>query len=223
MNFIKEKEGFTLVELLIYMAILGGMSLFVAQAFILVNKGGAQAGARYAVNSSIRQALNSIEQDIKNANNVSSPITMVESSTLTLQIGPDTVTYNVSAGRLRRNGQNITPENVNVTSLIFRLFENINISLLKVTININTAITASYSGGSADYTYSESSAKTTLMEPFFDTPPRGLFGSYHDPGCQECNDYLPCVSILPHGNRWFRLFNKALAGLNPCEENRIII
>jgi type II secretory pathway pseudopilin PulG len=222
----KTRAGFSLLEFIIYIAIIGGLSTFVAGAFIIANRGGSIAQARYAVNSNMRVALDSITQDIKNADYVATPVLTVSSSTLVLQVGPDEVTYDVSGGRLRRNGLNITSESVVVSSPVFRLFVNLNTPTLDDSININSTLTIAYNSSSPDYAFSETLSKTVLLEPTSLWPGRGNFGAHVPPPPGGCGGLLgcsniPCVNSLPDSKQYARLFdwaNRAHASVSqdPC-------
>ncbi len=235
-NNLKQKmsrAGFTLLEFIIYIAIVGGLSTFVAGAFIIANRGGSVAQARYAVNSNMRVVLDSIEQDIKNASDVLTPVVTANSSTLLVRIGPDTITYDVLSGRLRRNGQNITSESVTVSGANFRLFTNLNIPTLKHAININSTITIAYNSSSPESAFSETLSKTALFEPLASWPPRGSFGVHTNPpgpgnNCQvnvsvACNS-IPCLNSLPSSKHYANPFNfiKRLyaAVIDPCDDTQ---
>ena len=215
----KFASGFSLMELIVYIALLGGLSVFVAGAFISVNQGSSKAQARYAVDSNIRYVLNSIDQDVKDANDIESPIVNFTSSTLTLQIGPDEVIYSLSGGRLRRsiNGAtsniNITSDDVTVSSISFRLFENLNIPILKNAINLNTSITIAYDTSSPDYAFQATLSRTSFLEKVTIWPARGQFG-----GSTGGGNTPPCVSVSPERKEFgfIRFWNKAYAAGDPC-------
>jgi len=78
------QAGMSLLELLIYIAILSGLMVVISDAFIMLAKGRGQAEARSEVNSAVRFAAERIKQDVKNAGAISTPVLGTPANTLSL-------------------------------------------------------------------------------------------------------------------------------------------
>ncbi len=100
-------RGFSLFELIIYVAILSGVMVIIANTLISLSKGRGQAQARSEVNSAIRFATERIRQDLKSATStlpITTPILGETSSTLKFVTSSSTaITYSVVGGQLVRN------------------------------------------------------------------------------------------------------------------------
>ncbi len=156
---IKFKRGFSLVELLIYIAILSGILIVASNMFISLSKGQAQSQAKSDVDSSIRFVTELIRQDIKNASSVSTPSSGSSSSTLVLVRGGVTITYDLLSGVLRRkegagSALNITSNNILVGTPSFTRLENTNVVFGNTNISILVNIPFSYNSNSSDWSYS---------------------------------------------------------------------
>ena len=159
-------RGVTLLELLIYVAILSGLMVVVSDAFISLSKGRGQSEARSEVNSAVRFASERIKQDIKNASLVSTPIFGTPSNTLSLTVAGSTILYDVSSGALRRKVDVSEPElvtggAVTVDTPTFTRIENYNPILNATTTAIQVAMTFRYSSNSTDWVY-ENAFRTTI-------------------------------------------------------------
>lgn len=161
-------KGFSLLELLIYMAILSGLMVIVANSFISLSKGQGQSQARSDVNSAIRFATERLRQDIKGASSVTTPSTTTSSSTLQILVGGTTIVYDTLLGQLRRKEGVATPvsvtnNNVAVTSLLFTRQENYNTTLQSTTTAIQILMTIRYNASSTDWTYSDTLRTTVSL------------------------------------------------------------
>lgn len=161
-------RAFSLLELLIYMAILSGLIVVVANSFISLSKGQGQSQARSDVNSAIRFSAERFRQDIKNASVVTTPISGTASTTLNVTVGGTVIIYDVLAGQLRRkegaaSPVNVTSGNVAVTSLLFTKQENYNTILQATTTAVQIAMTLRYNASSTDWTYSDTLRTTVSL------------------------------------------------------------
>lgn len=160
------RRGISLLELLIYIALLSGLMVIVSDAFIMLSKGRGQAEARSEINSAIRFAGELIKQDVKNATAVSAPALGVPGSTLSLTVSGDTILYDMLGGVLRRKVNAGTPEAVTgsyvtVDVPTFTRIENHNSILNATTTAIQVAMTMRYNAESGDWTY-EDSLRTSI-------------------------------------------------------------
>lgn len=151
-------RGFSLLELLIYIAILAGLMVVISDAFISLSKGRGRAEARGEVNSAIRFAAERIKQDLKGASAVTTPILGTPSATLQATVSGVTVLYDVSGGQLRRTENAgspvlVTGTNVTVDTPTFTRLENYNSVLQATTTAIQASMTFRYNASSTDWTY----------------------------------------------------------------------
>lgn len=163
-------NGFSLLELLIYLAILSAVMSVLAGMFFSINKGQGQAEAMSEVNGNLRFAIEKLSQDLRSASSVSAPaIANATSTTMTAVISGSDVIYCVSDGKLRRqaggvcdiSSEPITDNSVIVNSLIFTRMENTNQILSKTAVTIAIDITIGYDSASPDKQYT-GRKKTTI-------------------------------------------------------------
>ncbi len=160
-------RGISLLELLIYIAILSGLMVVVSDAFISLSKGRGQAEARSEVNSAIRFAAERIKQDVKNASAISTPTLGTPASTLSLTVSGAPVVYDVLGGVLRRTENSVTASTtgsaVSVDAPTFTRLENSNSVLGATTTAIQTVITFRYDSSSGDWAYADTLRTTATM------------------------------------------------------------
>lgn len=162
-------KGFSLLELLIYIAILASVLLVISQTFIYLNRGRGQAEARSEVNSNLRFAVEKIASDIRASSSITTPANASStSSTLVMTVSGQTITYDVSAGQLRRQAGASTPEpitttNVTIATPTFLRLENTNTVLSRTAVSIEVDISASYNSSSPDSQYSERKKTTASL------------------------------------------------------------
>ena len=153
------KRGVTLLELLIYIAALSGIMVIVSDSFISLAKARGQSVARSEVNAAVRFAGERIGQDIKNASDITTPLLGIPSPTLTMTVGGVAVTYDSSAGQLRRSeGLNspdlVTGTNVYINTPVFTRLENYNPAFNATTTSIAVSLNFNYNASSTDWKYS---------------------------------------------------------------------
>ena len=157
-----KRNGFSLLELLIYLAILSVLVVVIANIFISLSKSNGQSQARSEVNSSIRFASDLLQQDIKNASVITVPATPAntQSSTLTLTRNGATIIWDTSAGILRRTENGVTSNVTNVNVLVgtptFTRIENLNSVFGTTNVAVEVNMTFFYNSASPDWAYSDS-------------------------------------------------------------------
>lgn len=161
-------RGVSLLELLIYIAIVSVMMIVISSAFISITTSSRNVELRSGVNSSIRFAMDKIVKDIKGATTLNVPATMnATTSTLSLVVSGNTILYDVSSGSLRRSvggtPYTITPNTVTVTGVEFKRLESYNTVLQATTTSVRTTITMSSSALTGSYGYVDSMTTTTTM------------------------------------------------------------
>lgn len=162
---IPSTRGMSLLELLLYIAILSGLMVIISDAFISLSKGRGQAEARSEVNSTIRFVAERIKQDIKNASAVSTPVLGTSANTLTLTVAGVPVVYDVLGGAMRRTENGVTGTTTGNSVLVdaptFTRLENYNVAQNATTTSIQVQMTLHYNASSTDWTYSDS-LRTTI-------------------------------------------------------------
>ena len=161
-------KGFSLLELLIYVAILSGLMVVVSDSFISLSRARGQAEARNEVNASIRFAAERIRQDLKNSSVVTTPILGTPATTLTATVSGATVLYDTLAGQLRRTEGAGSPvavsgTNVFVDTITFTRLENYNAPLNATTTAIQIAMAFRYNASSTDWSYSDTLRTTVTL------------------------------------------------------------
>lgn len=170
MDIIKNKNqtrGTSLLELLIYIAILAGLMVIVTDAFTSLSKGRGQSQAKSEVNAAIRFATEKIRQDLKAATVVTTPILGTASSTLLMTVGGVAINYDVSAGQLRRKEAAVytavTGSNIVAGAPTFTRLENRNVNLGATTTAIQVSMSMSYNSSSTDWRYSDALRTTVTL------------------------------------------------------------
>src|SRR5437867_1271689 len=98
------RSGFTLLELIIYMAGLAVVMVLIVGIFVSLNNGRGRAQAQTEVNSNLRFAIDKIESDLRSASAVSVPsnvptyaaIQQIEVASSTMASGLSTTTFQVA-------------------------------------------------------------------------------------------------------------------------------
>jgi prepilin-type N-terminal cleavage/methylation domain-containing protein len=173
---MKAAKGFTLLELLIYIALVSVISVVLSRMFIIINSGRARITSKTAVDSNLRFAVEKIEQDVRAASSVTTPGTAGATSTLlVLSVNSSTITYSSSAdGYLKRQVNSSTPEsltedsvavNTSTVPLTFSRLENNNPIFLpqKTGVAIQVMINIKYRSESPDWQYNETKKTTILL------------------------------------------------------------
>lgn len=162
------QNGFSLLELLIYVVILSGLMVVVSGSFISLSRARGRAEARNEVNSAIRFAAERIRQDLKGASIIATPVLGTPSATLSASVSGTTIIYDVLAGQLRRKEGAASPvavsgTNISVSAPIFTRLENYNAPLGATTTAIQTVISFSYNSSSTDWTYTDTLRTTVTL------------------------------------------------------------
>lgn len=171
--FINSRQkGFSLFELLVYIAILSIVSLTIAGIFIYITKGRGQSESRSEVSSNLRFAVEKITQDLRYASSVLTPASASATSTILIfNSGGSTFSYCVAEGFLRRqaggscdqNSETITSDSVTMSNLLFTRLENTNNVLGKTMVSIKISLTASYNSTSPEWEHTETKITTISL------------------------------------------------------------
>jgi len=157
---MRRTRGFSLLELIVYMGILSLVSVILTSSFFALSTGRAKSEARSEVDASMRFAMTRILQDIKSASAVIAPTTGT-STTLSLQVGSDTVVYGASVGQLQRTlnatpAERLTGSAVVLQQLLFTRSDNYNSVLAATTTTIQVDLTLRYNASSPEWSYASS-------------------------------------------------------------------
>lgn len=166
------QAGFSLLELLIYIAILSALSVGLISVFVSINRGRGNIQARTTVNSAIRFAMEKVSQDVRLATAVATPSTTASaSSSLQLTVSGATVRYCVTSGVLRRqvggtctsSSEAMTPSTVTVQTPVFTKYANTNTVLSKTVTSIEINLQAVYNSNSPDFQFSETKRTSVTL------------------------------------------------------------
>lgn len=163
------KEGFSLLELLIYIGVLSGLMVVIGNSFIGLSKGRGQSEARSEVNAAVRFAGEKIKQDLKNATSLTYPLLGVASSTLEMNTPGFTIRYDTLGGQLRRTEgtglatttTSVTGSEIFVDTPMFTRIENYNTSLGATTTGVRISAVFHYNASSTDWMH-QSTLQTTV-------------------------------------------------------------
>lgn len=164
----KNTAGFTLLELLVYVAILGIITVAVSQSFLIFSRGRAQAEARAEVNGSLRFGLERIRRDATQASSLDQPAVAGETSDqLALTVAGESVVYRLVAGRLTRQAGAGPVEALTSSSTVWSVLaatrlENQNQVLNKKKVTLRLVLTAAYEGDNP--AWQASSSRSTTLE-----------------------------------------------------------
>jgi type II secretory pathway pseudopilin PulG len=169
----KKIAAFTLIELLIYIAVLSIMTVLVADSFIILNKGKGGVEAKSELNSNIRFVLEKIKRDVSAASSLTTPdTTAATSSSLSLVVNGQTIQYAVASGRVTRQidaqpTENVSSDKVRITTLYFGRTENSNATLGKKIVSVEINIAGAYNSTSPDWQYSQSEHTSADLKTAF--------------------------------------------------------
>ena len=166
LNNLKSQQGFSLLELLIYMAILAGFLVVIVNIFFMISTSSAREEARAEVQQNLRFAAQEIANEIRSATAVTVPASGASGNVLDITVGGVTSEYSVSGGVLRKTRgaatENITTGKVSV-STASPIFTRVDNTGAKPTIQI--ILTISYNdNGLADYKFSSASETAVSLK-----------------------------------------------------------
>lgn len=168
-NSHKYSLGFTLIEVLVYSAIVAVMALFLSGSIVTLLKGRGATVSQSEVSDAARLAEERIVQDIRSATSLATPATAgANASILVMTVAGNTITYDVNAGVLRRQVNAgtpaaVTPGAVTVVSADFVRLENTSVSLGKTIVSIQTTLVMASGAGNVDQSYSETRKFTATL------------------------------------------------------------
>jgi len=166
----KFSKGSSLLELLIYLAVLAIISGVVSGIFMSINKGKGASDSRTEVSSNLRFVFDKIAQDIRSATSSANIITpsdtAIPTGILTLIVGGNTISYSTTSdNRLQRTAGSgpeiITSSLTEITGLMFKRLETTNTILNQTYTSVEIMATSSFRSLNPEQQYIES-RKTTV-------------------------------------------------------------
>ena len=142
------KRGFTLIEIIIYMALLSIFLLTLTDIFVSILDVQLESDATSAVEQDGRFLLSRLAYDINRASAITTPGAIGSSSnTLVMTIGTDTYTYLLSGNNFQLRVNAGTPDNLNssesaISSPTFQKIANSAVGGTKETIRINFTVSS---------------------------------------------------------------------------------
>lgn len=215
----KLNSGFTLLEFLIYFAIIAGIGTALAGIFIVLNTGKSQSDAKAEVDSAIRLITDKIKTDVKDAT-VINTIAGVSGDSLFLTTEIGCVSYNVTAATstlpaqmTRRvdtgascetHGETValSGTQVKITSATFTREDALNPAVHRVVAGIRVNLTVAYNSDSPDLTFSQNKEFFVDSAKLFSVAQRGPDGGgsalqYWDTGETDTAITPPVVAPAP--------------------------
>lgn len=162
-NFKKKSlAAFTLMELILYLAVLLVMSVVLSNTFLLLNKGGSNVQAKSELNSNFNFVNAKIKRDIYMASLLNTPASVGASSTiLDLTVNGQSIKYTLNSNRVTRQinsqaAEYLSSDLVKINSLTFTRSENSNSILGKKIVGVEINISGAYNSSSPDLNYTQS-------------------------------------------------------------------
>lgn len=152
----KRMRGYSLVELIIYMALMTVLLAGVVQSTLLLTQGYRNVKAVRNIENSAIYSMDRMVREIRNAKSVDGSQTTYNSAAGSLKLNTtddvgtaQTVRFYLSGGKLmlQRNGADIGPLSVssaNVSSLIFRLISTSTSQAIKIELTVESGTSTAY-------------------------------------------------------------------------------
>jgi len=172
MRNASSRNGFSLLELIIYIAILSVVMLVIVGIFLSISTGRGKSESQSEVDSNLRFAVDKITGDLMTATSITTPASAGSASTtLTMATASGTVSYCVVSGTLYRQlagtcsatSSAITAGTVSVATSTFTRIENTNSVLSKTIVSIQIDMTMSFNATSPEDQFSEEKITTIAL------------------------------------------------------------
>lgn len=169
MNINKYQDGFTLIELILYLAIISGIAVAFVYYSISITNTRAKTYVVQEVHANARTALDIISYRIKAANGVNSPLNGASGSSLSLamaDVAKNPTVFDLDINQVLRITEGlgssvpVTSDEVRVTSLTFT-----NLTSTSARGNVRVQMTMGYDNpsGGVHYTYSRTFQTTVSV------------------------------------------------------------
>lgn len=160
-------SGFSLLEMLLYIAILSIVIMVFSAAFLSFTNTRARAEAEREVNRTLRYVGERVTRDIQESTRLIAPANTGTTSVLSLS-GANDIVYTLLDGRIMRQvgtstGEATSDERVRVTELSFTRFENYNEVLQATSTSVTWHMIAEYAHVAPEYGYVGNKQGTVLL------------------------------------------------------------
>ena len=166
MSDVRCQSGFSLLELIIYTAIISTVSAVFIATLIQLNLGWNRSKTESEVQQNLRLVMENISQSVRSASSVIAPGAGSSGNTLQLKVDGQTIQYSLNGTALeKQTGANpaeaITTDAVRVTYLNFTTIQNTAVSNSTVAAtSTQFALTIEYNSDSAQFQYAQSATTT---------------------------------------------------------------
>lgn len=165
----KSQSGFSLLELIIYTAVISTVAAVFIGLLTQLNLGWSKSKTESEVQQNLRLAVENISQSARGASAITFPAPGASATSTTLIINGQTVQYSLNETILQKQtgsnpAENITTDAVKVTYLNFKTFENNATTTGNVITATATstqfALTVEYNSDNAQFQYTQSATTT---------------------------------------------------------------
>lgn len=166
-----DQQGFSLLELLIYVSVLSLVAMTIAGVFLMISKGRAQIEARVETDSNLSFAVEKVRRDLAAATALVTPNGAgAASGTLEMTVGGANVKYFVASSSLWRQvnsaaAEALTSSAVTADSAVFTRLENSNQTLGRKRVAVEFVLTVSSRSAGPDWQYAQSKKTTVDLRP----------------------------------------------------------
>lgn len=163
------EKGFSILELIIYIAIFAVISTVAVDMTLSLNTGWTKSKVESEVQQNLRFAMETIAQNIQRANAVTVPPVSASGSSLMLTSDGQTIQFFLTGTTLQKQvgaspAENITSDKVKVTYLNFRTLQNTaasNATIVATTTEF--AIRMEYNSSEAQFSYTQNATSTERL------------------------------------------------------------
>lgn len=160
-RILKNNSGFSLLELLIYMAILSGFLMVIVNLFFSISGSSSREEARKEVQQNLQFAFDTIANETRSASAITVPISGATGNILDITVNGDTTEYSVSNGILQRT-RNAVIENVTTSEVTV---DAANPIFTRIGNTIQIILTISYNdNGRGDYKFFKTDQTTVALK-----------------------------------------------------------
>lgn len=164
------RNGFTLPEFLIYIAIVGALLLASTDILLTVLRENAKWQAISEVNDHVRIALDRISLAIRNADSITSPLPSATSSRLQLAMANATINptvFSLSNGAVQLKEGSAATTTLTTNDVVVGLtFQNLTTTGTQGTIGIVITVQAVASGTQTEYQFVQTASTTASIRRF---------------------------------------------------------
>ena len=163
---IKSERGFSILELIIYIAIFAVISTAAVDMALNLNAGWTKSKVESEVQQNLRFAMEAIAQNVQNASAVTIPAAGASGNSLTLVSDGQTIQFFLTGTMLQKQiganpAENITTDKVKITYVNFRTLQNTassNSGIIATTTEF--AMRMEYNSSETQFSYAQNATST---------------------------------------------------------------